>query len=381
MACLLKGIQMVYSTKKIPVNNLCVTAAFVSTKGVLMTSILVALSDGLLLLQEQQKRWLVHHHLDGLPTQCLAADPLHPERLYCGTFGQGLWVSPDAGWSWRPAGEGLPSDQITAVAVSGVERAGTWGVVYAGTEPSALSRSEDGGTTWQALPGLLTLPSAPTWSFPPRPYTSHVRAIGLDPLQAGALVVAIEAGALVRSLDEGQTWEDRRPGSPFDTHTLGLPRQRPGWIYSAAGDGFMQPGQGFAESHDGGSTWERPGAGLQHHYLWGLSVDPADPDTLVVSAAAGPQQAHDVRHAESAIYRRTGGGPWQQVQQGLPVSQGMLASSLAANEAEPGVFYAANNLGLYRSPDAGQHWEPLEIPWPEQMSLQRAASLLVYEAP
>lgn len=59
----------------------------------------------------------------------------------------------------------------------------------------------------------------------------------------------------------------------------------------------------------------------------------------------------------------------------------MLASSLAANEAEPGVFYTANNLGLYRSPDAGQHWEPLEIFWPEQMSLQRAASLLVYEAP
>ncbi len=345
-----------------------------------MTSIFAALSDSLLSLQGQPGHWQVQRALEGLPTQCLAADPLRPERLYCGTFGQGLWVSADAGRSWHPAGEGIKSPQIMAVAVSKTERAGAWGVVYAGTEPSALYRSEDGGATWQELPGLLALPSAPTWSFPPRPYTSHVRAIGLDPLRAGVLVVAIEAGALVRSFDGGQTWKDRQPEGPFDTHTLGLPPQRPGRIYSAAGDGFMQPGKGFVESQDGGTTWERPDTGLQHHYLWGLAVDPADPDTLVISAAHGPRQAHDLNQAESAIYRRTGDNSWQQVQQGLPASEGLLASALAANEAEPGVFYTASNQGIYRSPDAGQSWERLEIPWPEQMRQQRAASLLVQEA-
>lgn len=266
-----------------------------------------------------------------------------------------------------------------SVAVSRLERAGEWGVVYAGTEPSALYRSEDGGATWQELAGLLALPSAPTWSFPPRPYTSHVRAIGLDPHHAGALYVAIEAGALVRSFDSGQTWEDRRPDGPFDTHTLGLPRQTPGLIYSAAGDGFMQPGQGFVESHDGGTTWTRAGVGLQHHYLWGLAVNPADAETLIVSAADGPQQAHTPASAASALYRRTRGGAWQQVQQGLPASRGMLASTLAADDAEPGVFYAANNHGVYRSADAGLTWERLDIPWPEAYHQHRAESLLALE--
>lgn len=344
-----------------------------------MTMLFVALPDGLLVLRRKPGSWQVQRQLEGLPTQCVAADPLQPEQMYCGTFGHGLWRSVDAGATWQPVGEGIRSQQIMAVAVSRAERVGACGVVYAGTEPSALYRSEDGGNTWRALTSLLSLPSAPTWSFPPRPYTSHVRAIGLDPHQAGRLYVAIEAGALVRSFDGGQTWEDRQPGGPFDTHTLGLPRQAPGRIYSAAGDGFMQPGQGFVESRDGGDTWDRSGSGLQHHYLWGLAVDPGDPETLVVSAAAGPQQAHNSVSAESAIYRRVSGGSWQQVLDGLPASRGMLASTMAANEVEPGVFYAANNQGMYRSPDAGRSWERLAMAWPEQEHRSRPEGLLVCE--
>jgi hypothetical protein len=57
----------------------------------------------------------------------------------------------------------------------------------------------------------------------------------------------------------------------------------------------------------------------------------------------------------------------------------MLASTLAANEAEPRVFYAANNLGVYRSPDAGRSWEQMEIAWPEQEHKSRAEGLLVCE--
>src|SRR5215469_11801023 len=204
-----------------------------------MTTIYIAMPDTLLVVRRQDRAWQGEGRLEGLPAQCVAADPLRPEIVYCGTFGRGLWRSVDAGATWQQVGEGtFRSPQIMAVAVSGVERAGAQGVIYAGTEPSALYRSEDGGETWRELTELLKLPSASTWSFPPRPYTSHVRDIGLDPNTTGRLYVAIEAGALVRSFDGGYTWEDRRPSGPFDTHTLGLPLQLAGRIYSAAGDGF-----------------------------------------------------------------------------------------------------------------------------------------------
>jgi hypothetical protein len=346
-----------------------------------MTTITIAMTDGLLVVRQRHGAWHSERRLEGLPAQCVAADPLRPEIVFCGTFGRGLWRSVDVGATWRQVGErAFRSPQITSVAVSGMERAGEHGVIYAGTEPSAIYRSEDGGETWRELTELLALPSAPTWSFPPRPYTSHVRAIGLDPNAAGWVYVAIEAGALVRSLDGGRTWEDRRPGGPFDTHTLDLPSQLPGRIYAAAGDGFMHAGQGFAESRDAGDTWERPGAGLEHHYLWGLAVDPGDAETVIVSAAHSPNEAHNPTAAESAIYRRAGASAWRRVADGLPAERGMLGSVLAANQAEPGVFYAANNHGLYRSADAGLSWNRLNISWPEGRDASRPASMTVMEA-
>jgi len=254
---------------------------------------------------------------------------------------------------------------------------GDYDVVYAGTEPSALYRSEDGGRTWRELSALRQLPSAPAWGLPDRPDSSHVRWITPDPLVAGRLFVAIEAGALLRSLDGGQTWEDRKPSGPYDTHTLVMHRLAPNRLYSAAGDGFVIPGHGFFESDDGGQTWYRPDEGLQHHYLWSVAADPADPATLVISAAHGPEQAHNPHGADSALYRRSSNGPWQRVQDGFPEPRGLLIAALATHEAEPGVFYAANNKGVFRSVDAGSSWEALPICWPQGLHIGRANALMI----
>lgn len=350
----------------------------------------LAMERELMGASQENGRWKVSHHLQGMQLMCLAGDPLNPERLYCGTFARGLWRSVDAGSSWHPVGDSSHSRRtpstdsiaypnVMAVAVSSTESSDGYGVVYAGTEPSALFRSEDGGETWRELKALKELPSAPTWSFPPRPYTSHVRCIALDPSAEGRLYVAVEAGALVRSMDGGETWEDRKPSAPIDSHTLAMHTLAPGRIYSAAGDGFLDVGTGYAESLDSGESWSRPDEGLHHHYLWGAAIDPADPNTIVVSAAASPQRAHNPHNAESRIYRREGDGPWLEVNKGLPESEGTIAAVLASNTAEPHVFYALTNKGLYHSSDAGLSWQKLELSWHEQYLGQHQQALLVVE--
>lgn len=342
-----------------------------------MTILYVALDRALAVIRQHNGEWNVDLHLTESQPQCVAVDPSHPEHVYCGTFDKGLWQSSDAGDSWQHVGEGITHQQVMSVAVSPIEQVSGYGVVYVGTEPSAIYRSENQGKSWRELAALRALSSASSWSFPPRPWTSHIRWITPDPVVSGRIYAAAEAGALVRSLDGGETWEDRKPGGPFDTHTLIMHRLAPNRLYSAAGDGFMRPGNGFVRSDDGGDSWYRPDEGLAYNYLWSVAVDPANPDNVVVSAAPGPQQAHNPTSAESAIYYRSGNDVWQQSQEGLPAPRGLLASVLASNEAERGVFYAANNKGIFRSPDAGASWEELSISWPTNTRLGRAQGLVV----
>lgn len=319
-----------------------------------MTTIYVALEGGLLVLRRRSRRWEAEARMEGTAPRCVAADPANPERVWCGTAGAGAWRSDDAGASWRPAGEELTQRHVSAVAVGPGEEE-----VFAGIDPSALWRSEDAGGHWEELEAMNALPSAPTWSFPPRPETSHVRWITLDPATPDRLCVCIEAGALVRSADGGRTWTDRVPDGPADTHTLVAHPDAPGRLYSAAGDGFWMPGRGYNESRDGGDTWARPDEGIERHYLYGLAVDPGNPDTVVVSAAESPFKAHSSQSADSTVYRRSGPGPWREVREGLPEPLGTLRALLAADAGEAGVFYAANNRGVFRSADAGVSWEPV----------------------
>jgi len=337
-----------------------------------MTTIYVALEDGLLVVRGRNGRWEGQPRMEGMAPRCLATDPAHPERVWCGTVGAGAWRSPDGGVSWRTAGEELAALDVSALAVDPNEE-----VVYAGIDPSAMWRSEDSGERWEELAAMNRLPSAPSWSFPPRPDTSHVRWITLDPAAPDRLYVCIEAGALVRSSDRGRTWTDRVPDGPVDTHTLAMHRDAPGRLYSAAGDGVWMAGRGYSESPDGGDTWVRPDDGLERHYLFGLAVDPGDPDTVVVSAADSPFTAHDLRIADSTVYRRSGQGRWREVREGLPEPKGTLRALLATNAEQRGVFYSASNRGVFCSEDGGVSWEPVVAPLPDRYAGQSPTAIAV----
>lgn len=216
--------------------------------------------------------------------------------------------------------------------------------------------------------GASRTASAPTWSFPPRPETHHVRWIEPDPHQPGRIFACIEAGALVRSDDGGRTWIDRVPGGPYDTHTLATHPIANDRLYSAAGDGYF-------ESDDAGATWRQPEEGLRHHYLFGVAVDPADPDTILVSAASGPYAAYNPTAATSQVYRRSEGTAWQPVNEGLPGGEGTTVSVLAS--AGPGDFWAANNRGIYRSTDAGRTWQPVPVPWSNAYARRDVVAFIV----
>ena len=315
--------------------------------------------------------WRTDETLAGRRLQCVAASPAAPERAFVGTFESGLQRSTDGGASWERVGaEGMP-EAVTSAAVSPHDP----DVVWAGTEPSRVYRSTDGGDTWAERPGLTDLPSADEWYFPPRPDTHHVRWIEPDPNDADRLYVGVEAGALVVTEDGGETWRERPPGSRVDNHSMATHPDDPGRVYAAAGDGY-------AESGDGGDSWDHPQAGLAHRYCWSVRPDPLDPDVVLLSAARGPRAAHSAP-GESYVYRRLGDGEWTPlgngflVGDGLPTGEGVLRNVLATTG--PRTFYALSNRGLFRSGDAGASWARFDGDWPERFSGQAPAGLAVVE--
>lgn len=275
--------------------------------------------------------------------RCLAVDPADPETLYVGTDDSGVLKSGNRGSSWDRL-TGIEHPRVTAVAVSPVD-----GAVYAGTEPSSLFVSRDGGESWRELEGMKNLPSAPTWSFPPRPWSSHVRAIALSHEDPALILAGIELGGVVRSPDGGDTWQDQRTGAQPDCHALATHPAATDVVYEAAGGGF-------AESRDFGDTWEGMDDGLGHRYTWGLAVDTSDPELIHLSAATGPMRAHGDGPSDAAIYQRRGSGPWEPVLEHLAG----FPYTLAADPEVPGSLYAGfGDGGILGKPGPEKEWQEI----------------------
>jgi hypothetical protein len=304
-----------------------------------MSRLLVCTGHGLVRLERADGSWRRTALLDEEPARCVAfADG----RVLIGSR-EGALLSTDDGASWRRAD--LPETDVFSVAI------GRDGTLFAGTEPSRLFRSRD-GERWDELEALQGIPSRERWSFPPRPWTSHVRWIAPDPHRAERLLVGIELGGLMYSDDGGESFTDHRPGAERDVHTLA-------WHPRVEGRAYEAGGGGAAWSRDGGWSWEPAEAGRAHRYCWALAVDPEEPERWYVSAAHGPRQAHGGGPAAAGLYRWEGAGPWEPIGAGLPQPIDSMPYALGASSA--GLFAGLADGRLYQSADRGESWEELPV--------------------
>lgn len=313
-----------------------------------------------------------HPRLEGRGAMCLAVDPQDGDRVFVGTFDRGVYRSLDGGHTWESVGEGMEDQRILSIAISPCDRVNGRAVVYAGTEPSNLYRSEDDGRTWITSPALTQLPSSPSWSFPPRPWTHHTRWIALHPTDPNTIYVGIELGGVMVSRDRGLTWEDRKPGSQYDAHALATHPASPNRVYEAAGGGV-------AVSDDAGAIWHPVDAGMDRHYAWGLAIDAADPGLWYVSASYGAREAHRRNgDAQAVLYRKRGDSPWQALGgdgSGLDRPLSFMPYALVAPHGQPNLLIAGlQNGALLMTEDAGDSWRQVETGLDELLALSESVS-------
>ena len=177
-------------------------------------------------------------HCGGWPINHFASDP---DRgvIWAGGGGSwsgaGVWRSTDAGATWEVTqlttgdmDKWAANDADFAAMIGwtetprpfGEEFEQIWslgynaGTLYAGAKPATLLKSTDDGQTWEKMEGLTNHPSADSWSPGGAGLTLHT--LVFDPADPGKIWAGISAAGVFASEDGGATWDRRNRLSNAD---------------------------------------------------------------------------------------------------------------------------------------------------------------------
>ena len=316
----------------------------------------------------------------------IVVDRSDPRHLVVCSSGGGLWGSTDSGATWAPLTDRQPTLVMGAIAQS----PSSPGVVYAATGDGdgqipygvGLLRSTDAGLTWSAVPtpaltGIGVYDLAVDPANPLRVWIASDRAlflsgnggqtattvigapcwsVSIHPTQPGELLAAFADG-VARSTDGGATWARfalpgtsaatrykrlevcHAPGSGAVVWVAGcIGRQAVLWRRTTLGGAFTS--MNVPAAMNTSQAW----------YDWCLAVAPDDADLIFWGAID--------------LFRGTRGATgmtWANVS-----SRKLSGDSIHPDQHDvafdvntPGLVYACNDGGVFRSADRGEHWTAL----------------------
>ncbi|MGW0481676.1 WD40/YVTN/BNR-like repeat-containing protein [Nonomuraea sp. NPDC003214] len=300
-----------------------------------------------------------------------------------GHFGPSVLYSDDLGKTWQEADRppvAFPDD-------TGATLTRVWqltpspsepGVVWAGAEPAALFRSEDGGVTYSLVEGLWEHPHRPRWQ--PGGGGLCLHTIVCHPSDPRVMAIAVSAAGFYRTADGGLTWEAANQGirAPFlpegqqypefgqCVHKVAMHPSQPGRL-------FLQHHFGVYRSDDFGGTWHDIGSALPSDFGFPIVTHPAEPDSVYVLPLHADVDRTPVDHRYRLYRSDDAGGAWRPLERGLPegpVYATVLRDAMTFSEA--GLFFGTRDGEVHGSRDAGETWEPVARHLPDVLTVRAA---------
>lgn len=327
--------------------------------------------------------------------------------IFVGTASGGVWKSVNGGTTFKPVFDRQLVQSIGAVAIDPSNHK----IVWAGTGESwvrnsvsvgdGVYKSTDGGENWANV-GLKD--------------SEHIAKILVDPKDGNNVLVCAtghlwndnEERGVYKTSDGGKTWRRVLDGPNGSTGCgmMAMSRQEPGTIYASLWDFRRQgwtfrsggPGSGLYKSTDGGEHW----AELNDSNSKGLPEKPWGRVALAVAPSRPNVVYANIESKKSALFRSDDGGQtWNRLDSSrfmiwrpfyfgnlivdpknenkifkpdlfllLSVNGGRSFSGVSGgahgdfhdvwiDPANPNVVYAADDGGVWASPDGGTRWRHL----------------------
>jgi photosystem II stability/assembly factor-like uncharacterized protein len=324
----------------------------------------------------------------------VAIDPGDPRHILAGAGGGGVWESEDEGKTWTPRTDDQPSLSIGAVAFDPTNRS----IVYAGTGEG--DNASPGGTHLLGVGLLRSTDGGKTWALHARAPFERIGFydIAIDPSNGDRLLAATTVG-IFQSTNGGTSWTQRRNARTWNL-SIGTLVQSGGSstreILAACADGLFRSTNGgttwtqvalpggtglqrlevchapsdasvayaFGAKASAGALWRRSAFGGafstapvpqdldvgQAWYDWFAAVAPNNPNVLYVGAI----------DAYKGVRSAAGQWSWTNIS-GKPTGDSIHPDqhAIAFSPTDPNVVYIGNDGGLYRSPNGGVAWTPL----------------------
>lgn len=302
-------------------------------------------------------------------------------------WGPSVFHSDDLGVSWtEPSAPAVKFPKDTGASLERVWQLHPAGpatpdVVYAGTEPAALFRSDDGGETFELVRPLWEHPTRSRWV--PGGGGEAVHTVVTDHRDPKAVTVAVSTAGVFRSRDGGESWAPSNQG----VSAVFLPDPHPEFgqcvhkIAQDAGDLdrlYLQNHWGVFRSDDAGGRWTDIGAGLPSDFGFTVAAHPHRADVAYVFPInADADRVPAGRRCR--VYRtQDAGGSWEPLSAGLPEGDHfgtVLRDAMCTDDADPaGVYFGNRNGEVFASADDGDSWQQLASHLPDVLCV-RAATL------
>jgi hypothetical protein len=352
-----------------------------------MTTLLaIGTQKGLFLAtsDDDRRTWQVGPaHFPGTAIYTVGVDP-YSSRLLAAVdnshFGPSVAVSEDYGQTWSepdaapiafPSDAGVSVERIWQIVPGGP------GVLYAGTQPSALFRSVDGGHSFELVRGLWDHPHRPEWGAGFGGQAIHT--ILPHPADPGRLLVAMSTGGVYRSADGGESWAPANRG--IKAYFMPDPWPEFGQCVHRVARDAADPERLYAQNHhgvyrstDGGDSWQSIADTLPSDFGFPMVAHPSRPGVIWNFPLTADSERHPAE-LRCRVFRSTDAGDkWEPQATGLPEGPYypvVLRDAMCADDGSPaGVYFGTRAGEVFATRDEGETWTTVAAHLPDVLTVR-----------